>query len=144
MVVEADPSLAGDSLEESADAHRRELARLDPRLPPLSISTREAFTKRSPFLWLYRSGARVFTVFGLAGLALTLVGIWGVNAYMVLRRTREIGIRVALGATRGGGLRAAPRLTRARADTRWYRGTPRRPTLPVFEYPSRRPTTAPT
>jgi predicted permease len=81
---------------------RRELASLDPRLPLLSISTLEAFTKRSPFLWLYRSGARVFTAFGLAGLALTLVGIWGVNAYMVLRRTREIGIRIALGATPGG------------------------------------------
>jgi len=77
---------------------RRELASLDPRLPLLSISTLEAFTKRSPFLWLFRSGARVFTAFGLAGLALTLVGIWGVNAYMVQRRAREIGIRMALGA----------------------------------------------
>ena len=58
--------------------------------------------RRSPFLWLFRAGARVFTAFGLAGLVLTLVGIWGVNAYMVLRRTREIGIRTALGASPRG------------------------------------------
>ncbi len=78
---------------------RRELAALDPRLPVLSVSTLEAFTKASPFLWLFRAGARVFTAFGVAGLVLTLVGIWGVNAYTVLRRTREMGIRTALGAS---------------------------------------------
>ena len=94
------PGVSGDG--PMVGTLRRELASLDPRLPLLSISTLEAFTKRSPFLWLFRAGARVFTAFGLAGLVLTLVGIWGVNAYMVLRRTREIGIRTALGASPRG------------------------------------------
>jgi putative ABC transport system permease protein len=44
-------------------------------------------------------------VFAAAGLTLTLVGIYGVVSYMAGQRTREIGIRVALGAQRGNVLR---------------------------------------
>ena len=103
------PGVSGDG--PLAGTLRRELASLDRRLPLLSISTLEAFTQGSTFLWLFRAGARVFTAFGLAGLVLTLVGIYGVNAYMVLRRTREIGIRIALGATPGSVIRLIVRET---------------------------------
>jgi len=81
---------------------RTELRSIDPNLPVVSAATLQSFRDDSLPLWAVRSGAQLFSLFGAAALILAIIGIYGLKSYVVARRTREIGIRMALGSTSRG------------------------------------------
>jgi len=81
---------------------RAQIAALDPNLAVFNIETMQEHVDKS--LLLPRMSAMLLGVFGVVGLTLAGVGLYGVMSYSVCRRTREIGIRMALGAKPGSVL----------------------------------------
>ena len=101
----------------AATTARRVVSRLDPELPIFGVRTLEAMAAESSAVFLRRAMLWMLGIFAAASLLLAAMGLYGVLAQSVADRTREIGVRVALGASRAGLVRLVMRRALAAAGT---------------------------
>ena len=80
---------------------RREIEEVDRGLSILSVETMREHVAGNVVLWLTRAAALLSASFGLLTLLLAAIGTYGLRSQLITRQTRDIGIRLALGATAG-------------------------------------------
>src|SRR5439155_6170369 len=83
----------------------REIDSLDPNVPVSDLQSMTRSLGGAQGFLIFRVGALQASAIGILGLCVALVGIYGVVSHGASQRTREIGIRTALGATRSGIIR---------------------------------------
>jgi putative ABC transport system permease protein len=91
--------------ESVANAVRATLQAADPDVPVFDVQPMTEYLEHGGAFLLFRLGALFTGTFGVVGLLLASIGLYGVVAFDVTRRTHEIGVRMALGASRGTILR---------------------------------------
>ena len=96
--AEGDPSDLAESIKRAIDS-------IDHSMPVYGVQTMADALHSMNGLQMFELAAGIAAVLGGVGLLLSIVGVYGVLSFSVSQRTREIGIRLALGSTRGAVLR---------------------------------------